>query len=394
MYMKRILSAVLVCMLALTICACGSGSKNGNDSEQSSSVPKNATAETYVSTKTEKKLPFSGDFLIKGEKDIKNKEMPSRLPEIKLDSNDAKRINLDITANFDVELKNMNSKDGKPVDRIDYAAFLNGSLLSVVIERRTVDKAKSDFYIYNLDVITGKQIFEDDVLEQADAKKDDVKTEVSAEIKKKFDELAKKAKTEEQKAKLENSKTDSLSETNLNNVRYYYNGDSHLVAVYRYKGVSGLTDQTSIFDLVVLKVKMKAELSGKKIEVTEPASTAAARVSSNTETDSYDSSYTQDSSDDDDSSRSSSSSSSSSTGRSSYDDDDDDDDDDDTSYTPQPQPQPAESSQSEQSSGGGESSQPEPEPEPEPEPQPGPDPEPEPDPDPGEYSSIVPFEEN
>lgn len=284
MYMKKILSAMLVCILALTLCACGSGKKNDKGAEQSSSVPKNATAETYVTTKTEKKLPFSGDFLIKGEKDIKNKEMPSRLPEIKLDSNDAKRINLDITANFDVELKNMNSKNGEPVNRIDYVAFLNGSLLSLVVERRTVDKAKSDFYIYNLDVLTGKQLFENDVLEMADAKKDDVKTEVSAEIKKQYDEFEKKAKTDNQKAKIETAKSDSLSETNLNNVRYYFNGDSHLVAIYRYKGVTGMTEQTSLFDLVVLKVKMKSELSGKKIEITEPATTAATRAASSSAT--------------------------------------------------------------------------------------------------------------
>ena len=97
----------------------------------------------YVATAKEKELSF-GD----GNKNT------LRIPEIKLDSADAKKVNAEIDKKFaDV----FASEKYAGIVKLDYEAYLNGSTLSVAVTAK-IEGGNTDGLAYNFDVTSGKRL--------------------------------------------------------------------------------------------------------------------------------------------------------------------------------------------------------------------------------------------
>lgn len=164
--MKRSLAIILALVLAVSaMSACSIninfGGKNENPTEKNvdsdielptveiPTVPELPTEvevgklEDYVGTAKEKELSF-GD----GNKNT------LRIPEIKLDSADAKKVNAEIDKKFADAFA---SEKYAGIVKLDYEGYLNGSTLSVAVTAK-IEGGNTDGLAYNFDVTSGKRL--------------------------------------------------------------------------------------------------------------------------------------------------------------------------------------------------------------------------------------------
>ena len=272
--MKKVLAAAILLILALSFAACsnsGSGnnassdgtvsSKAGSSAFEESTAGKNekATEEVteevteaqteeptetltvgdYVYTKIEKNLPSPGSFLLTGEQGNGGELVPVRMPQLKLDSADAKRINNEITQDCASRIDDLEkSAPVHPSGRIDYAAYLNKNILSLIIEKRSADTPNSYFTVYNLDVTTGEEISYGKLVSLSDKSNDEVTDMLKNEITALFDKPLPSANASMADS-LKNAKDKSLSDDNLSAAMYYFNGEGQLAVAYRYHWIAG-----------------------------------------------------------------------------------------------------------------------------------------------------------
>lgn len=157
--MKKALILTLVILFALTtLCACDpgivvtptNGSSSSSQSTASSAVtsqtdaPSVGTLDDYVKTAKQATQSF-GD----------GNTTTYRLPEILLDSTDAKAANDEIMNRFGDMCKNYG--EYSPVISLDYEAYLNDKYLSVLVTDK-VDGGNSYGLCYVFDVTTGDQL--------------------------------------------------------------------------------------------------------------------------------------------------------------------------------------------------------------------------------------------
>ena len=281
--MKKILSAILVCVFAFSLCACSlfGGSDKKSKSGASSGVAETTApldktkAESYVSTALEKKLPFSGDFQITGEKGLKNALVPNRMPQLMLNSDDARRINLEITAKYKAQMQTLKRPaDDHPMDRIDYVCSLNGNILSLVIEHRTVEEIPNSFFdVYNLDIETGKQLTGADIVAGSTTELKKTWEHAKEKINKIYDAMEKNADSAT-RSKIANARQVSTSDESLELCEYYFNAKKNLVIIYHYKGVNGAIGY-AVLDVTKATVKEEKkndkQASEQKSKAEEPA---------------------------------------------------------------------------------------------------------------------------
>lgn len=270
--MKKVLSVVLACALSLSLCSCslfGGGKKSSpakssvEETTVAATLPENPTADDYVKAKIDIELPFEGDFQITGEKNLKNAKAHSRLPQLVMESDVARKINLEISANYESELQTYKQPaDNRPMDRIDYVCYLNGKVLSLVIEHRTVEPPNSYFSVYNINTETGKTMSGDEVVALSETDINTMHKSVAKAINKVYDEMEKTAGSAATKKQIENARSVSTSDSNLESTEFFFNADKKLVVIYRYKGVNSGAIGHSV--LAVSKVKMKTEAKSKK----------------------------------------------------------------------------------------------------------------------------------
>ena len=279
--MKKILSAVLVCALAFSMCSCSmfGGSDKKSKSSTGSGVAETTApldktkAESYVSTALEKKLPFSGDFQITGEKGLKNALVPNRMPQLMLDGDAARRINLEITAKYRVQLKTkQRPADDHAVDRVDYVCTLNGNILSLVIEHRTVEEVPNSFFdVYNFDIETGEQLTGADIVAASTTELKKTRNYAKEKINKIYDAMEKDADSAT-KARIANARQVSTSDENLEQCEYYFNAKKNLIIIYHYKGVNGAIGY-AVHE--VTKATMKEDKKGDKQTSEQKSATEA-----------------------------------------------------------------------------------------------------------------------
>ncbi len=277
--MKKKLSVLfLISLLAFSLAACdtGGGTSKSDSSAVQTTAPQEASAETsstqeasaddtaapteeatettaeptteasygtvgdYVFTKVEKNLPSNGSFLLTGETGTYGTTVPNRLPQLKLDSADAASVNSEIMSNHSEQIESNAASAYEHIQgRIDYVAFLNGGVLSLVIESRSTDTPNSYFDVYNFDVTTGNLLSKEEVIALSTSSQDEVRAELTAEINAIYDGMLENAQTDANIQAVENCRTGSLTEENLSAAQYYFNGEGQMVAAYRYKGVAG-----------------------------------------------------------------------------------------------------------------------------------------------------------
>lgn len=160
--MKKLSAIVLAAALMLTFmtaCRVNININKPTDNTEVSETQKTSDAagaavgelSDYVRTSVENEVSF-GDGVTK----------TLRLPEILLDSEDAKAANSDITKKFGADT------DGKSgVNMLDYTAALNDNLLSVCIIAG-FEGGNSGAEVFNFDVSTGKKVENDAILKYKD----------------------------------------------------------------------------------------------------------------------------------------------------------------------------------------------------------------------------------
>lgn len=209
----------------------------------------------YVYTATEKSLPFGGEFLITGEGRTEGNS-PNRIPQLSVKSSDADRINKEIHSEYDDMLNDfVQAASEHPLGRVDYVCYLNDNVLSLVIENRSTDTPNSFFRVYNLDVITGKELNGGDIAAMCDVDANSSEEELYAQIDGIYDKMKASAGASMESV-IEKARSDTFAQKNLDGFRFFFNGDRHLTAAYRYVGVAGAADYGNIAVLSAVKKKV------------------------------------------------------------------------------------------------------------------------------------------
>lgn len=257
--MKRMLMAFLVGAMAVSFCACTGGSTTDNPKISVTEATEEATkysmnVDDYVYPEVKLSLPYTGSFMITGEKNIKNEKVENRMPQLSMDSADAKDINDDIHNKYKKLFDNMEKQGSDhPLGRTDYVCSLNDNILSIVIETRSVDTPNSAFNVYNINVETGKKLSADEVVALSSIDKAKAKEQLTAILKAKFSEAKKVASGMD--SALAEAEARTLADENLNSVVYYFNKGRKLVAAYRFYWIAGAESYGEIVALDAEKTR-------------------------------------------------------------------------------------------------------------------------------------------
>lgn len=256
--MKKLVCLLLTLAFVLSLCACSSGkikvqnrATDGDVTEEPTKFSTNV--EDYVYPEIKYTLTYSGDFQITGEKGIKDQKCANRLPQLSMDSADAKTINDDIHSKYDTVFENLAKADDEYRNpRTDYVAYLNDDILSLAIETRTTDTPNSGFNVYNINVESGARLTTDDVIALSNVTADEAKSQVKEAIEKKFEDASEFAGGN---SEYESAKKKSLSNENLSGITYYFDGERRMVAVYRYYWFAGAESYGQLTTLDAVKTR-------------------------------------------------------------------------------------------------------------------------------------------
>ena len=221
-------------------------SANLKDEIPQSEEPTNPVQKTpsqksdYVYTEKELQLPFYGALIITGEEAPEDSYMATnRLPQLKIDSSDAKAINKEIIEKFGEHFERYEGTVPEhSVGRVDYVAFQNGDVLSLAVEMRSVDTPSSMYGIYNINVKTGKRVSKEALVSMSDVSLEEAYDLIRDNIEEKFQNLN-NINMEGQEEIIKSTKADSLADENVEAAEFYFNGDGKLVAIYRVYWIAG-----------------------------------------------------------------------------------------------------------------------------------------------------------
>ena len=194
-------------------------------------------AEDYVETAVSYEIPYSGQFYLTGE-DYGSETNTARLPQLTIDSPDAKAINATIHDNWDnifAEYPNTEHITG----RADYVAYLNGTVLSLALEFRSVDTPNSFFQVYNIDVVTGNIVSKDSLIAMTDTTKEDALDVIREVENDRCNESLEKVTNDQAKAQLEEARDRTLSDENLSKAEFFLDDSGKLYVTYRYYWIAG-----------------------------------------------------------------------------------------------------------------------------------------------------------
>ena len=207
----------------------------------------------YVYTEKEYKLPYYGSFYITGQEGSTMTYLaPRRLPQLKIDSDDARSINAAIHEKYDSTFEwYADESIDFAVDRTDYVVYQNGNVLSLVIETSSINTPNSWIDVYNIDVNTGKKVSKDELVGMSDISLEEAYALVYSNIEDKFNQPI---NIDNQEEYIKTAKNKSLSEDNIHSTEFYFNGDGHLVASYRYYWIAGASNYG---ELLITEAKKK-----------------------------------------------------------------------------------------------------------------------------------------
>ena len=108
-----------------------------------------------------------------------------------------------------------------------------------MIETRSINTPNSWIDVYNIDVNTGKKASKDELVGMFDISLEEAYALVYSNIEDKFNQPI---NIDNQEKCINTAKNNSLSDDNIHSTEFYFNGDSHLVASYRYYWIAGASD--------------------------------------------------------------------------------------------------------------------------------------------------------
>lgn len=242
-----LLCAAALAAAALTACAPNKQSSAAqptdapttSESVATTAPPVQKTAEDYVETVREYNIDYHGTFLLTGETDYHPETgSVARMPQLTLNSADAQAINSEIHEKLDSIFDRYPNAD-YITGRTDYVCYLNGNLLSLVIESRSTDTPNSGFTVYNINVDTGSRLSNEEIVSAAGISAEEVRTALAADINARCDEGLAGLTREDLVSQMERAREASLAEDNLANAACFFDGDGALNVTYRYKWIAG-----------------------------------------------------------------------------------------------------------------------------------------------------------
>ena len=158
-----ICAAAAVVVTLVTLLACGVFSPGSQDDETPAATE--PVTEPETSTEDPKPGPISDYIGVLREVTFENKsyspavKQTFRLPEILIDSADAREVNDEILEKYGSIMDAAASPDSSVYNTfLDYDSYLTGSILSVVINAEYGSGHEWHYSVYNFDVTTGKKL--------------------------------------------------------------------------------------------------------------------------------------------------------------------------------------------------------------------------------------------
>ena len=205
-------------------------------------------AEDYVRTDKECEIEYSGAFLITGEEVRSSETARCRQPQLTINSADAQAVNSEIKERTDSIIDEI-AKSDRPWCRTDYVCYINGNILSLVNELRSVDTPNSSFLVYNFNVETGERLSNSDIFSAAGISDDKACEMVKADMTPRFDELEGKASNPTLESQINEAREKTLADENVNSADFFFDGEGNLCTCYRYYWVAGAENYGTVASL-------------------------------------------------------------------------------------------------------------------------------------------------
>lgn len=250
--MKNKLFALLFALLIFTTTSCSQNNSQPQEDNQNSVIETTEltepptenpldgkTADDFVFTELEYQVPYHGSFLITEEKNNEQDTARCRLPQLDLEIGDASEINQEIHNELDRIFEYYKTIDPSVYysgGRVDYLCYLNSSVLSLVIESRSTDTPNSYFYVYNIDVLTGKRLDNEELINLSTVSVNEAYGLLYNVIESKYTDIQGDWVSDEM---LEDIKERSLSNSNIECSGFYFNNEGKLAVTYRYNWFAG-----------------------------------------------------------------------------------------------------------------------------------------------------------
>lgn len=206
--------------------------KSQNTKQEESDTPNKATEEPTQALTVDDYIEVYSQGSFYHEKHKDNVEYS--LPLLKVDSDDAEAFNAEMKAKYDDFLEKVSN--AQPVDYMDlpigisYQASLNDSILSLCITRNN-GLNNFNFFVVNIDVSTGKQLRNEDVLGYLNVTFDNIREDIRTSLKAEYMEEYGAAYE-----KMDNSTKEycdkSFSDENINKVSLFLLSDKSLYGAF------------------------------------------------------------------------------------------------------------------------------------------------------------------
>ncbi len=126
----------------------------------------------------------------KGAYDKGEYEYLYQVPRLKSDSEDAKKINAIIDKDIRKDIDDVSSESeylSVKYYNINWKSYWNGSVVSLVINKKMIGGEVEDYLVFNYDFKTGKQLSKEDVLKKAGITKEEFIQKAKAQVARDFD---------------------------------------------------------------------------------------------------------------------------------------------------------------------------------------------------------------
>lgn len=182
--------------------------------------------------------PYTGNFYCTEESGYDFTDATNRLPQLNIDSEDAKEINEYLVERY----SGFFARERYSEERVDYVVFQNGNILSLAVEQHYVNNNSYDICVFNIDVSTGKKLDSSEVVALSDATVQDVYDIITEDVETFYaDTIANIPQLQEPQwtESLNETKTQTLDKENLEQAVWYFNGNGKLVVIYKMYWIAG-----------------------------------------------------------------------------------------------------------------------------------------------------------
>ena len=204
------------------------------------SVTTYAFASGWVSSFIEQKFNNGGDD-----------EFTYRIPQIDIKSEDSAKMNENIKEKYEKfyeEAVANFENDTDVVDEVDYQAYSNGDVLSVVAHRQVYGWIS--YSTYNINTSTGKKVENKELLEMKKLTEDDIEKEVILYMTEKAKNASYEDMTEAEIEEIQEDLLEKVNSMDINeNTQFYLNNENHLCVVVTEYVMAGAGEYERLYDL-------------------------------------------------------------------------------------------------------------------------------------------------